>query len=115
MFTVMVYSIKLAYRKEEYQSAMSMTIAGLMAVVVGIIFSVIFSLILCFAYIPNFFAGTTPDNFLKNYPEGQNYNNTVTLFQIFVPAVLENFGAGAFMAVLISFVVKRNQTKDKPV
>lgn len=81
MFVIMTYAFKLTRRKAEYKSSVIMMIAGHMAVLSGIIFSVIFSFILCFVYIQGFFSGHRPDYFLANAPEGLNTHNSGTLFQ----------------------------------
>jgi len=91
-----------------------MIIATHCTVLAGIIIAVLFTFFLCFLYIPGFMTGNSPASFLQHAPAGLNNKNMGTVFQVFIPATIENFGAGAFMAVLGPYVFKPNQTKDEP-
>jgi len=113
MFVIILYCIKLSKREPEYQSTWMMVIVSHFAVLTGIVLSVILSLILCFIYIPDFMTGHSSSSFLENAPTYANPKNIGTLFQIFIPATVENFGVGGFIAVLAPYVFKRNQTKDR--
>lgn len=113
MFVILIYSIKLTRRRPDYKSTGMMIIAGHMAVLVGIFISVVCATILCFAFIPGFLSGDSQDAFLNRAPQAFNKDNEGTLMLIYVTATIVNFGAGAFMSVLVSYVVKLNQTKDK--
>lgn len=112
MFVIMVYAIKLTRRRPDYQSTGMMAMAGHIAILVGIVVSVILSIILCFSYIPGFMGGNS-DAVLKNAPQTFDPNNRGTVLQIFIAAIGENFGAGSFISLLVSYVLKLNQTKDK--
>lgn len=114
MFVIMLYAMRLIHRRQDHTSAVTMLLAGHLCVLTGILLSVLFSGILCFLYIPGFLSGHSADGFLTHAPEGLNRNNTGTVFQVFFPAVLGNLGAGSFMSVIISYVLKPNQTEDKP-
>lgn len=114
MFIIMIYSIVLTRRRQDYKSAVQMLMAGHLALVTGIVLAVVVSCLFCFIYIPGFMSGDSADNFLHNAPEGLNHDNTGTLFQVFLPATVGNFGAGAFINVVVSYVLKPDQTKDKP-
>jgi cobalamin synthase len=115
MFVIMLYSFKLSRRKPEYKSSWMMIVAAHSAVMAGIILSVVLTFCLCLLYIPGFLTGHSPSDFLQYAPAGLNNKNIDTVMQVFVPATIENFGAGGFMAVLGPYVFKRNQTRDKPV
>ena len=91
MFVILAYHLKLIGRRSDYKSAWRMAVAGHMVVVVGITLSVIFSLLLCIIYTPG--------------------SSAVQL--IFLTATIGNFGAGAFISILCSYVIKPNQTRDK--
>ena len=112
MFVIMVYSVKLTKRRPDYKSTWVMLISGQMAVVVGIVVSVICSFILCCFYIPGFIKGGGTDSFLRNAPSGLNVNNTGTIELIFITATFENYGAGAFISAMIAYALKPDQTKD---
>ena len=112
MFVIMVYAVKLTKRRSDYESTWGMLVSGQMAVVVGVVVSVVFSMILCFFYIPGFIKGTSVDEFLLNAPGGLNVNNRGTIELIFVTGTLENYGAGAFISGIIAYALKPNQTED---
>lgn len=112
MFVIMIYSIKLTRRRPNDRRVWGMLISGQMAVVVGIIVSVICSSILCCFYIPGFINGDGTDDLLINSPSGLNVNNTGTIELIFITATFENYGAGAFISSMIAYALKPNQTKD---
>lgn len=113
MFVIMFYCYQLSRRRPDYKSTMMMMAAAHIAIAVGVALSVLVSLILCFLYIPGFMSGDSPDSYLTDAPSFTNHNNFGTIFQIFFPATLVNFGAGSFIAILAPYVFKINQTKDK--
>ena len=112
MFVIMNYVFRLSRRKPEYRSSWMMIIAAQFAVFIGIVFSVLFTTILCFIYIPEFMSGDS-SNVLKDAPVGLNNQNWSMLALLYVCATIENFGAGGFIAILGPYVFKKNQTKDK--
>ena len=113
MFVIMIYALKLTKRRPDYYSTWFMIIAGQMAVAVGIVVSVLGSLILCFFYLPELGITNGPDSFLRNAPGGLNENNSGTLGLIFIMATIENYGAGAFISAMIAYAIKPNQTLDQ--
>ncbi|HEX7691281.1 MAG TPA: hypothetical protein VF408_02770 [Sediminibacterium sp.] len=113
MLMIIWYALRLTTRRNDYKSVWKMLMAGHLAALVGITFCVIFCMILCFIYIPGFMSGDSKDAFLQKAPEGMNVDNSGTLLQIFLPATIGNFGSAAFMSLVISYVLKPNQTKDK--
>lgn len=113
MFVILIYSITLTRRRPDYKSTWMMIIAGHMAIFIGIAIAVICATILCFVFIPGFLSGNSQDTFLSKAPQALNKDNEGTLMLIYVTATIVNFGAGAFMSVLVSYVIKLNQTKDK--
>jgi uncharacterized membrane protein HdeD (DUF308 family) len=112
MFVIMLYTIKLSKRRPEYKSAWMMIIASHSTVLAGIAFSVLFTTILCFIYIPGFLSGNSI-SVLTDSPKGLNNHNWSLLTLLYLCATVENFGAGGFMAVLGPYVFKKNQTRDK--
>jgi hypothetical protein len=113
MFVIMIYALKLTKRRPDYNSIWVMIIAGQMAVAIGIVVSVIGSFILCWLYIPEFVNRGGADDFLRNAPGGLNVDNTGTLELIFIIAIVENYGAGAFISAMIAYAIKPNQTQDQ--
>jgi hypothetical protein len=113
MFVIMIYALKLTRRSPENYSTWVMIIAGQITVAVGIVVSVIGSFVLCCFYIPGLVNQGGVDNFLHNAPGGLNENNSGTLELIFITAIIENYGAGAFISAMIAYAVKPNQTQDQ--
>jgi hypothetical protein len=114
LFVIMGYVIRLSKRRPEYKSSWMMIIAANLAVITGIAFSVLFTLVLCFIYIPGFLSGNSAE-ILTHAPAGLNPKNSSLLMLLFICATIENFGVGGFMAVLGPYVFKKNQTKDNAV
>ena len=112
MFVIMRYVILLSKIRPEYKSSWMMIIAAHFAVLTGIAFSVLFTLLLCFVYIPGFLSGDSLE-ILKHAPSALNNNNSSLILLLFICATIENFGVGGFIAVLGPYVFKKNQTKDK--
>jgi hypothetical protein len=106
MFVILIYSIRLTRRRSDYQSAWRMIVAGHLAVLVGILISVVLSIILCFVYIPGFVNG-------NKAPTESSIDNTGAIQIIFLTATVANFGVGAFISLLCSYVIKPNQTNDE--
>ncbi len=113
MFVVLGYTMKLTRRRPEYKSTWSMIIAGHMVVLIGIITSILASLLLCFIFIPGFMSGNSDDEFIRRAPEAFNIDNSSTLMLIAMTATLVNFGVAGFINIVVSYAVKLNQTRDK--
>ena len=112
MFVIMLYVLRLSGRRPEYKSSWMMIIAAHFAVLAGIVFSVLLTTLLCFIYIPGFLSGNS-NNVLSDAPQGLNNQNWSLIGLLYVCATVQNFGVGAFIAVLGPYVFKKNQTKDK--
>jgi len=112
MFVIMAYAWKLCKRRPDYKSTWMMIMASHLAVFTGILFSVIFTTILCFIYIPDFLSAHS-ENVFGNAPTGVNNHNFNSISLLYVCATVENYGAGGFIGALAPYVFKRNQTKDR--
>jgi len=112
MLVIMIYALKLAKRKPDFDSTWFMIIEGQIAVAVGIVVSVIGSFILCCIYVPEFVSGGSAD-FLRYAPGGLNVHNSGTLGLIFITSTVENYGAGGFISAMIAYAIKPNQTQDQ--
>jgi len=110
MFVIMAYVIRLSKRRTEYKSSWMMIIAAEFAVLAGIFFSVLFTLLLCFIYIPGFLSGNSSE--ILNNASGLNERNSSLLILLFICATIENFGTGGLIAILGPYIFKKNQTKD---
>ena len=113
MFVIFIYALKLTKRRPDHYSTWVMIIMGQVAVVVGIIVSVIGSIILCCFYLPEFVNGGSNDDFLLNAPGSLSVKNSGTLESIFLTAIFVNYAAGAFISAMIAYAGKPNQTEDQ--
>lgn len=114
MLAIMFYAIMLTRRRSDYKSTWQRIMAGEGTIIVGIVLSLLASIILCFVYIPGFMSGQ-PGAYLEQTPTGQDHNYTGTIMYIFLAGVLANFGAGSFINILVFYALKVNQTKDKAI
>ena len=107
-----IENLKLTKRDFDYKSVWMMIVAAHFVILFGIIIFVLLSFMLCLIYIPGFMSGNSVAIF-KHAPEAIDGKNMGTIMLVFTCATIENFGAGGFMALLASYVSKKNQTKDK--
>ena len=103
---ILVHSMILTQKAIFYKSNERLFIPSIMPVFVGVLLSVIFSLILCFLYIPDFMTGHSTETFLKTAPEGMNHKNTGTLIEIFLPATIVDLGVGIFVTIITPVIMK---------
>jgi hypothetical protein len=112
---ILLYNLKLIYRRYEKQRAVSMLLAAHLANLIGTILSIIFAVILMMAFYPDLFSATSstlgpesaPPNTQRERPEGW-------LFMIVINALVLNFSVGSFISIVASYAGKIDQTKDKP-
>jgi hypothetical protein len=104
-FVIMAYVLRLTRRKEDLKSTWTMLLAGMGAVIVGVVVATLISAVLCLVYLPF--------QHMQDAPSGLNVAHSGVLLTIFFGAILENFSAGGFAAVLVAYVVKPDQTDDE--
>ena len=102
-------------RPHEGKSAVRMLISSHLAAIVGVILAVIFSFITLRIILGDLGSNKAPDQVIDN----TNAWNTVSrpsglLPMIMIYATVCNFAVSSFISVLVSYVCKKNQTKDKP-
>src|SRR5262245_46344739 len=88
MFVILFYAWKLANRRTEYKSTWMMIIAAHLAIFVGLIVSVLLTLVLCFVYIPGFLSGSSTP-ILQDAPVASGAHNTGTAMVLFLCATIE--------------------------
>jgi hypothetical protein len=89
-----------------------MLIAGHITSVLGVILSVILSLIILVLFVPGLFS-STPDTVLEKAPAMGDTGNTHGLvFMVLLNAIIGNIAAGSFASLVLSYVAKRDQTRD---
>jgi len=113
---IMIYTIRLLYRPYDRKRALAILIAAHMATLVGIVISCILSAIVFVFFFPGLFSSLPPDKVLEDTPPGINPHRPIELlFMIFSVATIGNFSVGSFIALMMAYAGKTNQTKDKAV
>ena len=103
-FIIMLYLVKLVREDDSKTNAKGIVFAGHLAVISGIVVSVIVCLLLCFLYKPEAFNASLGNQ------------SSASLFDVFFPALLINFFAGSFISFLIAYATKWNYlAKEKSV
>jgi membrane protease YdiL (CAAX protease family) len=116
LFLVIVSVFVLMFNKKRHENAstQNMNAAGHIVTFVGVVISALLSFILLMMYVPDIFSSGTPDTVVENAPSqtrGGKTDGLVTM--LFMNAVIGNFAAGSFAAIILPYTAKRNQTKDK--
>ncbi len=109
------YTLTLVKRQYEGKRAVSMLVAGHLALIAGIILSII-SVIICVAiFHPALFTAISPNELLEGAPPSVSITHpTGLIFLLEANIILVSGGASSFLVVIFSYAAKRNQTKDKP-
>jgi multisubunit Na+/H+ antiporter MnhC subunit len=99
--------------KREDASTSSLVVAGHITTVIGIIISCIVSYLLLIMFVPGLFQGGEADVAAEGAPATVDTGKTDGLvFMIFMNAIVGNVAVGSFVALLLPYSAKRNQTKD---
>ncbi len=109
LFGILTYMLAFAKRKGQNPSTQTMTAAGHLATVFGIVISCIVVLITL-----AFFSPALNGNVMADAPSQTGNGNThdLVLF-VFMCAIIGNLCGGSFISIIISYASKKNQTKDK--
>ncbi len=109
------YTGSLIKREYEGKRSVSMLIAGHLALIAGIIFSVIFVVIGVFTFYPGLFSAMHPNELLPDSPSSIRVTYPAGLiFMLMANIILVSGGGASLLIVIFSYAAKRNQTKDKP-
>ena len=65
--------------------------------------------------VPGFFGSGPADKVLTDLPAESHGKTHGLLFMIFLNALIGNAAAGSFVAIILAYYAKPDQTKDKPV
>jgi len=115
MAVMAVYMYTLIGRTYEGKRAVSMLIAGHLALVTGIIMSLMFVAVCTLVAFPDFFSAMPSEKILANAPVNMQINKPFSLaLIIMINTILVNAGAGSLAVVIFSYAAKYNQTKDEP-
>jgi len=109
------YTYSLINRSFEGKRSVSMLVAGHLALVAGIIVSILTVLICGIIYFPGIFSSLSPEKLLPGAPSSIEITRPAGLiFMLEANVILVSGGAASFLIVIFSYAAKRNQTKDKP-
>lgn len=110
-----LYTYTLIYRKYEGKRSVSMLIAGHLALIAGIIFSLIAVVVCVLAFFPAPFHTVSQQELLPHSPSSMRVTTPAFLmFMLAANTVLVSGGGASLLIVIFSYAAKRNQTKDKP-
>jgi hypothetical protein len=109
------YTYSLINRPFEGKRSVSMLIAGHLALVTGIMVSIMTVLICGVIYFPGVFSTVSPEKLLPGAPSSIKVVRPAGLILMLeANVILVSGGAASFLIVIFSYAAKRNQTKDKP-
>lgn len=113
---ILLYNLKLIKRPYHKERAVAMSGSAHIATAMGTLLSVVLGALLMLSFHPNIFSTTPSTDALTNAPSNTSMDRPAGwLFMVCINALLINFSVGSFISLMISYVGKRDQTKDKPV
>jgi hypothetical protein len=112
---IAIHAIKVVNRRHEGKSAVRSMIASHLSAVVGVILAAVGSILLTYIFFGDLGGERDPDQVYENAnASSQVQRPSGLLVNILIYATIVNFAVSAFFSVLISYVWKKNQTRDKP-
>lgn len=109
------YTASLIKRQYEGKRSVSMLIAGHLALIAGIISSIILVIAAVLCFHPAIFSEMPPNELLPDSPASITVVRPAELiFMLEANTILVSGGGSSFLIVIFSYAAKRNQTKDKP-
>lgn len=106
---ILAYLLSFSKVKNENASTQTMTTAGHLTTVFGIILSCIVAVMAVL-----FFSPANTGDVMSAAPAQTGDGATHGLvFFVFMSAIIGNFCGGSFISIIIPYTAKRNQTKDK--
>lgn len=113
MIGVILFMFRYNKRKDENASSTSLLMAGHIVVIAGIVLSCIISLIILAIGVPGLFGSGETEKALTQEPATVDMGKTDSLmFIVYMNAIVGNVATGSFAAIMFSYSVKRDQTKD---
>lgn len=110
MGTIFYYVYRLLYQRYTQKRAVSMLIAGELATMSGVVISCIAIVIAMFITFPNLLSSVPASEVTQDVAAQPRR----LLLMILATAIIGNFGVGSFIAVVVAYAGKRDQTEDKP-
>ncbi|SEN13723.1 hypothetical protein SAMN04488505_108170 [Chitinophaga rupis] len=113
---ILLYNLKLLKQPYQKERAVAMSGSAHIATAVGTLLSVVLGALLMLSFHPNIFSTAPSTDALTNAPSNASMDRPAGwLFMVCINALLINFSVASFVSLMITYVGKRDQTKDKPV
>lgn len=116
LFLIVLSIFVLVFNKKKHENAstQNMNAAGHIVTFMGVVISAILTFILLMLLVPDLFDAGPSDKIVENAPaQNQGFKNDGLVLMLFMNAIIGNFAAGSFAAIILPYAAKRNQTKDK--
>jgi hypothetical protein len=115
MITQWIHTILESKRRENNESTVALVFASHAATMVGIVVSCILSFLLLSLFVPGYLSSSHPKT-LTEEPVNIIHDKTEGLsFSVFMAATAINFSLGFFTAIVIPFILIKNQTRDSRI
>lgn len=115
MLVIFYYVMRLLNRPYDRKRAFSMVIAGHLATLAGVVISCVLVAITILLFFPSIYSSSRLDTVIENVtPTEQPHRSSQLLFITLVMTILCNFGVGSFIAIMVAYAGKKDQTKDVP-
>jgi len=107
---IAIFILRFNKKRAENASTTVMIFAGIITTVIGIITSCLICLLLLLILVPGVFSSSA--SILQNTPPQMTQPSHELILALFMSSTIGNFCAGAFIALLLPFSVKRDQTGE---
>jgi len=115
MIAIWIHTMLESKRRENNESTIALVFASHAATIVGIVVSCILSFLLLSLFVPGYLSSSHPKT-LTEEPVNIIHDKTEGLsFSVFMAATAVNFSVGFFTAIVLPFILKKNQTRDSRV
>ncbi|MEO6671282.1 MAG: hypothetical protein ABIN36_17500 [Ferruginibacter sp.] len=114
MAAILFYALKVLSRPVEKEQAITMLMHEFAVIIMGIAFCILFLIALDFYFSGDIFNTRPMSDTIKDAPGAMEFHKPAgLLLRLIGIMVLTNFGGGSFIAIVITFGGKKNQTEDK--
>jgi hypothetical protein len=115
MIAVWIHTMIESKRRDDNESTVALMFASHMGTMVGIVVSCILCFLLLSLFVPGYLSSSHPKTLVEE-PANIIHDKTDGLsFNVFMAATVVNFSVGSFTAIVLPFMLKKNQTRDPRV
>lgn len=115
MAVIFAYNFKLLKRPYDRKRAVSMLLASHLAILAGVLISLLLIVLAFLFFFPNLFSDMHTDRIVENAPaQVEAYKPTGLLAMVMAVNILGNVSVGSFISVVTTYAGKKDQTRDKP-